>query len=423
MPTMDNQHNSHHTRRANRSSTNLNHLTLAPLTTRMPLDLDDADLPDLPPPPHTTSYLQGKSAPTTPRLLSRSPARSGSNPKGSRSRSDDRRASAPGLLAKKSKSAVHLPSGLTPADTNSSSGHHRRSGTGSRKFTKHGSLTPGAGGLRDREARRDSDWLLRAGALVSAETRESKGQSWLTTRESSTSLVALHATEADAAEAAWERDRAASRAASRASSRRGSIAALEEQMLGSPGPGSRLGSRSHSRVGLSKTPGERRGGGDYFHGVVLPHRGDIEEDEYLREGPDFINIDERLEGVVYGEDGEVEAEVEEEHQVRMLVRREKAAAAGGVSSWFGGVLGWPLFSVQESDEDWSGDEEDGEAADGEDEAEESRSQPVRRQSGERYLEGDGATLDSATQVPPPHSEQGGWQDAAWLLSVATKVIL
>src|SRR5688572_11239217 len=87
-----NQH-SHAARRKNRSSTNLNHLSLAPLTSKLPLNEDNE--PDLDPVPLTPSYLQGKSAPVTPRLLSRSPGRSTSR-------------AASTVRLPKSKSATHL---------------------------------------------------------------------------------------------------------------------------------------------------------------------------------------------------------------------------------------------------------------------------------------------------------------------------
>ncbi|KAL2290161.1 hypothetical protein FJTKL_00646 [Diaporthe vaccinii] len=72
-----NQHSSQG-RRKNRSSTNLNHLSLAPLTTKLPINDTEIMFTELNIHTYSTSYIQGKSAPTTPSLLSRSPRRANS---------------------------------------------------------------------------------------------------------------------------------------------------------------------------------------------------------------------------------------------------------------------------------------------------------------------------------------------------------
>ncbi|ETR99089.1 hypothetical protein M419DRAFT_124498, partial [Trichoderma reesei RUT C-30] len=151
-------------RRKNRSSTNVNHLSLAPLTTKLPLD-DDEAIADaaLSLPRPSTSYLQGKSAPATPRLL----ASSATNPR-SRSRSRNRTPSASGgAPIPKSKSSSHLAGA---------------------KRASHGAVTPRR---RHDEGGGDGDWLLRTGALMTFEAREFKGQSWLVSRQSSTSLTGI----------------------------------------------------------------------------------------------------------------------------------------------------------------------------------------------------------------------------------------
>ncbi len=224
---MDVAYNAHATRRKTRSTTNLNHLSLAPLTSKLPLT-DHDDLPDpLSAPSVSGSYLQGRSAPTTPRLLSRSaaPSRSGSHARGY---------STPRVALPKSKSATQL-----------AGSHGRRTS---------GAVSPNTRRRKDdtlllRDAS-DTDWLLRAGALISTETREYKGQSWLVSRESSTSLAGLK----DPEEEAVDRELARAREmASRNASRRGSVAALEEERNGSSPPHSRFGSRSQMI-----TPLERR---------------------------------------------------------------------------------------------------------------------------------------------------------------------
>ncbi|KAK5661444.1 hypothetical protein OQA88_11345 [Cercophora sp. LCS_1] len=354
-----NQH-SHAARRKSRSTTNLNHLSLAPLTSKLPIE--GGDEPDLDAVPLTPSYLQGKSAPVTPRLLSRSPGRSTSR-------------AASTVRLPKSKSATHLshPSSRPQKPISPTSKRH--------------SHNP-----RDRSTT-DSDWLLRAGALISSETRESKGQAWLISRASSTSLVGLR----DADDEAFDRELALERAVrSHGGSRRHSVS-QDDGDHGSP-PYSRYGSRTHSRAASRSrsqlmTPLEGRASADGYFPV-----GAVDEDIA---GPDFVNLDEALEA---GE--ELDTSLEDEAYVRRLVKKGN----GGVGTWFGSVLGVQLFSVEENS-----DESEGEESDGEVEEAPGRSESVRR------LEA--MTAVAEEKMPPPKEDAGGWHDAAWLLSVASKVLL
>ncbi|KAK7921136.1 hypothetical protein PG985_009158 [Apiospora marii] len=368
-------------RRKNRSSTNLNHLTLAPLTSKMPILDHDAlpdDLPDFVASPlhYNPSYLQGKSAPTTPRLLARSPARTGS-----RSRRSSLHAIQPDALPK-SKSTTQLVAG-------------RQSGT----------LSPTAKRRKDEHGlstydRKDSDWLLRAGALISTETRESKGQAWLTARFSSTSLTGLRDTE----EEVYKRELAREKElASRRGSRRGSFVGPEDALLSLTSPNSRLGSRSHSRVGsrtMLRTPLDRQ---QHDEGYFVHH--ELATADYVQ-GPDFVSLDEKLEAI------EVDTTRADEATVRRLVKRGSA----GVGSWMGNLIGFSLFSVEENDE------ESDDAEDDSSDVEEDESQLGRSPSAGHLEE---LSAASEPRIPPPKADEGAtsWQDAAWLLSVASKVLL
>ncbi|KAI8216847.1 hypothetical protein K4K53_009746 [Colletotrichum sp. SAR 10_77] len=364
-------------RRKNRSSTNLNHLSLAPFTSRLPMQDDDA-LPDhLTSPAHSTSYLQGKSAPTTPGLLTRSPARSNSHV---------RRASVSHAELTKSKSATHL----APA-ANDRKAHYRKSVSGT--------TSPTVRRRKDDFSARDpndSDWLLRTGALISNESREFKGQAWLVSRESSTSLTGIR----DAEDEAFERELARERElASRRGSRRGSLADMDGAYTHSARP-SRPGSRSASRAGTRSqmlTPMERHSDEGYF-----PRHHDSDE---LVPGPDFVNLDEKLEAFDF------DTTQDDEAAVRRLVKGERAGAA----SWVGNILGWPLFAVEENEEESDDEDMDGDFGHEIDEAQELRSWSARQF--------EGVPNAPEERIPPPKANEGGWQDAAWLLSVATKVLL
>jgi hypothetical protein len=367
---MDLSYNPHaeRTRRKNRSSTNLHHLSLAPLTVKLPLN-DDGTAPESAATPsyQSSSYLQGKSAPTTPRLLSRSPI-------GPRSHSHHRTPSAPGGPITKSKSSSHLVGARS-------------------KSIATGTVTPGR--RRDEianDAGNDSDWLLRTGALMTSEAREYKGQAWLVSRQSSTSLAGPRDVEDMAFEDELAREREAN---SRLASRRGSSALADDDA--SPHV-SRYASRSNSRSRSHPdvrsnflTPMERPGGEDSYFAGQEPIS-----------GPDFVNLDEKLEEL------ERDPSRDDEADVRRLVKRGQA----GSGSWISNVIGWSLFSVDEHDED-SDDPED-------ESLENSVTQHGRSDWPSRHFEGVSNLPDE--RLAPPKADEGGWQDAAWLLSVATKVM-
>ncbi|KAK3952166.1 hypothetical protein QBC32DRAFT_342043 [Pseudoneurospora amorphoporcata] len=467
-----NQH-SHAARRKNRSSTNLNHLSLAPLTSKLPIDNDDfleQYGQQFEPVPRTTSYLQGKSAPATPRLISHSP---GPHPARASTMTGtgmnhSRGKSAPAARLPKSKSTTHLGS---------------KSGAASPTHTRRSAAAVAADNERNL-----SDWLLRAGALISTETRESKGQSWLASRASSTSLTGLHNAEEEAFERELARERElllqntaangipgigsrnVSRNASRNASRRGSLVIttgnniIDDEYYTTSPIHSRLGSRSHSRTGsrtqLARTPNERHAlehSAGYFHHHGMYHHqqhhevGITEEDDEDTNGPgpDFVNIDEKLELAHYNqqqlllENDAAISMVEDEIAVRRLVKDRN------IGSWFGRVLGVQLFAVEEDDEEDSSDsdrdedddqhmayggsrqhsegqsteDDDGSTTETDSSSEGARRRPHDKQRREQRRFED-AQLSKLVdeKVPAPKEEGGTWHDAAWLLTVASKVI-
>lgn len=372
---MDLEYNPHaeRARRKNRSSTNINHLSLAPLTVKLPIDGEyEPALEGLGSlkASRNTSYIQGKSAPTTPRLLSHSPA-------GPRSRSHHRRTpSAPGVPV--SKSTTHLAS----IRSNGRQGTMTPGGTRRRRFDDH-----------ELRGGNDSDWLLRTGAIMTTESREFKGQSWLVSRQSSTSLAGMR----DDDDEAFERELALERdIASRRTSRRGSFATGDEDEYGSP-----LASRLNSRFGSrSQSVAGRRGG------AMTPLDRDVHEiypdSDQALSGPDFVNLDEKLEEL------ERDSPQDDEAAVRRLVRY----GHHGTGSWISNLMGWPLFSLEENDEDDEEDEDDSLA--------DAVSQGGRSAWSARHFEG--VSNAPEDNIPPPKADEGAWKDAAWLLSVATKVM-
>lgn len=353
---MDVAYNPHaeRSRRKNRSSTNVNHLSLAPLTSKMPLR-DAEALPDNA--VSVPSYITGKSAPTTPRFISHTPA----TPRTPRSRSHHRTPSAPDTSMTKSKSYSHLAHGKS------------RSGASTPRRRRDDALQAA------RNAN-DGDWMLRTGVVVSTEAREFKGQQWLVSRQSSTSLAAMRNPDDDPYEQELIRERDA---------RRGSSAFADDDTspVDSRRP-SRFASRAQSiaereRSSALQTP-SHYGGDSYFPEAIS--------------GPDFVNLDEKLEEL------ERDTDKDDEAAIRKLVRDGQT----GKGSWLTNMISFNIFNVDEdeSDEDSEDDEE----------AEQTRA------GMQTPRVGDGITMLPATEVPPPSKKEGAWNDAAWLLSVASKVM-
>lgn len=303
------------------------------------------------------------------------------------------------LSLPKSKSSTHLLPSRQPRSAVTTPG-----GTKLRKAVTRDELA-----LSEKD-RNDSDWLLRAGAAISSSTRESKGQTWLVSRASSTSLTAQNNDSDDELERELAKER---EQASRRNSRRGSVVGSFDAddefspvttrrslsfgpATGGSRPRSIYGSRGNSRRGSRAqlfTPmgGEREG---YFD------QRDFAHEEFIAE-PDFVDVEEE------GYENEDQAKSDE-----AVVRKLARASSLGLTGWVERMLGWSLFAVDEDGED------EGESVD--EKAEESE---LSSRTSRRTL--DGASDTPAGEVMPPlrDNEAGGWQDAAWLLSVATKVLL
>ncbi|KAJ5896118.1 uncharacterized protein N7473_005517 [Penicillium subrubescens] len=231
-----------------RSYPNLNHVSLAPLTPRFPID-DDIEPEDYfnsrhgnndnndghdhlasgARTPPRTSYLSSVSVPSTPPILSHS--RSSSRTRHARSKSSTRAA----LL-----SDTNLHSKQVALALHHHQASHKKQASASHPRRQFGDAA---------SSKSDAEWMLRAGIALASSTREEKGQSWLSKRESSTSLVDMSL------------DDATTPHSHRHHHRTKSGASLRKSRSGTSTPGgysrrssrSRGGSRRGSRAGLTMT--------------------------------------------------------------------------------------------------------------------------------------------------------------------------
>ncbi|KAF1814513.1 hypothetical protein P152DRAFT_456769 [Eremomyces bilateralis CBS 781.70] len=384
-----------------RSFPNLNHLSLAPLSSRFPIDDDDAPYdPTSPSFPPQASYIQGRSAPSTPGILSRSPSRH-SRTRRSQYLHEGHVVAQTGtaepdqiaLTKAKSSSAllfahpVAHKGGAAILTTDPAGRHHVRRHTGPRLL----------------RAGNDATWFYRAGLAIASETRESKGQSWLVSRESSTNMLGdnadpqrIHQGTSHHGLNGQGRTRFGDDEASPTTPKRWSPGSRPGSAPGSARisrRGSRAGSRLEMLTPMTRGPAPAGGDGDYFFGDSVT-------------GPDFV--DERvLQESLEQDDGDDEQDGRDEEEVARLARDQSANFGG----WVDRLMGWTLFEVEEDGDDNNSFEVSPPAADG---TGDQRQPP--------FAEGSDSKALPAADIAPP-GQDGGWRDAAWLLGVASKVIL
>ncbi|KAJ4333817.1 hypothetical protein N0V87_007293 [Didymella glomerata] len=369
------------TSHSRRSYPNLHNLSLAPLSSKYPLDASSPPTPDEQAPgtrTPRTSYIAQKSAPTTPGILGLSQSRSASR-NGRRyaydsyfiSERDDVR-DAGDIPKAKSTNTLHPGvSFAEPAGTLEHKRHHARKQTAPLplRMPLH----------RHHTSESNDEWLHRAGLVIAGETRDARGQGWLVRRESSTSLVSP----VDPAEQAQRDVRNIARLS-------GEPADIGDFPTFSPKM-SRAGSRLQSRSL------------------------DMDVEEAIE--PDFVEADQ-------------EGPDDEEEVARLA--RERGFGLGG---WMDALIGWTLFSVDEDGEVSSEEEEQQTSNLTKDEARLMREVEAKRRKMEREsiiaasavraqdkAGEDGGEVKIDVPKPPEGQEAGGWNDAAWLLSVASKAL-
>ncbi|PGH03783.1 hypothetical protein AJ79_07259 [Helicocarpus griseus UAMH5409] len=429
--------------RSRRSHTSLQHISLAPLTSRFPLDDDDGpdfdishshhDDSDFPrrytynPHPATTSYLASSSVPTTPPILS-----------------DSRNTSYTNLPKRKTMSNLTQIGDLNLNQINPGSRpHHRRA----KSYTHQPKLS-------NTSERQDSEWLLRAGLALSSSAREEKGQSWLVKRDSSTSLVS----DANPDNEHKRRSHHSHHSYSRRQRSGLSTPAVLSRRPSSSHPASRFG----SRIDLSMTAAgpavhdQETGVSDDAVGLVPDF-----VDENLRNEMASISswsfghantpsqrasrvVDDRTfgtpsrrssafdasfsESISEFSDSETDSEDEVDEDEMQRLTRQRGL---GLGSWVDRLVEWTLFSVEEEvpaavaeparhhrhvgdihHQSQAVELENNSNQEEEESETESDRTPVR----------DEEDIPTVLSIEGP-GEQGGWSDVGWFLRVAKSVAI
>ena len=184
--------------------------------------------------------------------------------------------------------------------------------------------------------------------------------------------------------------------------------------------GSRVGSRVHSA--RNSRQGSRVGSRPDLMLTAALRSSDVEEEHADLDGvmePDFINGGEESDG--------------DEVEVARLARQR----GFGLGGWVDRLIDWSLFSVKEDGEESDYDTDGHSECSSRTTVEESKLRKEvelkrRKMEREAIIEAAAVKTDlvhgpkvgeNVVEQQPPPNEGSTWQDAAWLLSVASKVLL
>ncbi|KAI7316268.1 hypothetical protein KC315_g10835 [Hortaea werneckii] len=439
--------------RPKRSTTNLANLRLAPLSTKFtddqPTNYTTAKSPyeehnDCTFARNHSSYLQGRSAPSTPGILSRSSSRKhlggGLSRRGSLYEDETPPYHYAGAAQNPTDQLrTDVGSGQIPKAKSDAAllSRQRLSGYGvplrRKQYTRSrtGTSTPTGRRTSAETAENDEDdnddWLTRTRASTHALLQEAKGQSWLATRDSSTSLAHLDSDADDIDDdEGYEEMAAASSSgntAATASQRQPNRLRIDPpspaaMRVRSPVWGSRYGSRSGSK----RT--SRRGSTTAFHTPMAGPPTSAGAESYFGDGdgefrgeqmePDFVDLPPQRKGGEQGGGGGGAAADENE------LARLTSEKSFGLGRLVDQIMGFNLFKVEEGQEstDDDNDEVDERERDELTDAASRLAAEAKRRREEK---------ERLTALPPAPRDvgeegQGGWQDAAWLLSVASKAL-
>nr|POF16394.1 hypothetical protein CFP56_23912 [Quercus suber] len=395
-----------------RSSTNLANLRLAPLSTRFAEPAPSSSQTNRRPrspldsPEFTrqhSTYLAGKSAPSTPGILSRSSSRTHLSGGGLSRRADlydeeDINANDPGgYIGHGSYERAEIGSGRIPKARSEATLSMKKSKQGTTSTSRpgyarsstsnapSGATTPRAS--RTKHSSVDEDWLTRTRVATGALLAESKGQSWYAARSATTNVAPMDSTDDDGDDDDNYEEMAAQ--AAREARATGSLSPTSVRASKERPWGSRYGSRSVSR----RT--SRRGS------VTTPRP---------LESLDLLSYFDSQ----FPDADESSADDEPEIEPYPL---------GGITGLVDRLMGFGLFASAADDRDDPTDHSEAERrAETAEQAKArmDRESRRRREEKERLV----AVKEAADIEAPVAADvaEGGWADVSYLLSVAAKAM-
>ncbi|KAK5171053.1 uncharacterized protein LTR77_004197 [Saxophila tyrrhenica] len=401
-----------------RSSTNLSNLRLAPLSSQYTPKTKDVrfgteDAGDGPFQRSHSSYLQGKSAPASPGILSRSSSRRQIHGLSRRSSIYDHEPAEAmnfeySSMVRDNVGAANLKvkGGRMPKAKSEAAllGHRNREGTLSPRENRvrhHSRQNTGTSGSRTPQAvrrpnRPQDDWIIRTGAAGNAIVQESKGQSWQSKLPSSTSLGHLQDSTDEDEDDGYEELAALSASTTGLQLADDELSPVQTR---SGVWGSRYGSRNGSR--LTSRRGSFTGSRTPLAPFTTLGQAEITSEDFPATAvePDFVDAEEDSEG------------------------QDETAGGEGKSYGLGGVvdriMNFNLFKVEEGYENT--DDEGGHASETDAEAAQRMVEESRRRKAEKDKLLNRSGAEGGEQGAAPADD--GWSDAAWLLSVASRFVL
>lgn len=384
-----------------------------------------------------SSYLSSSSVPGTPGVLSDSRS-------GSRAR-----------YHKRTKSSHKSETNLQRLASEKPRHRRGRSDIGVLISPATGRETGGASSSSRPTDRQDSEWLLRAGLALATSTREVKGQTWISKRESSTNLVADADREDNILAVSPSASRLVSRGGSRASRSGRSTPGAQSRRSSRSRGGSRRASR-HDLYMTASAPATATTGQE-TPGVQTPSAG---QELPL---PDFVDADIRAEMEALqmrryleaegknqeegSEDGEFSSSMGDddddsdsdddynndldEDEFQRLTRER----GFGLGSWIDHYIGWALFGIDEEYSSTAVPPPDATVASSSRQrisfntpapaAAEAVAEHTQQGNTELIDDEDdhGDTPDEPAAIIEKPGEQGGWADANWLFRLARRTLV
>nr|POE82270.1 hypothetical protein CFP56_67034 [Quercus suber] len=399
-----------------RSSTNLANLRLAPLSTRFaepaPSSSQNTRRPRSPldSPEFTrqhSTYLAGKSAPSTPGILSRSSSRThfsggGLSRRGELYDEKESEVTEPGeYFGHSTYERAEIGSGRISKARSEATLSMKKSKQGGRSSSRQGyarsstsnapsgTTTPRAS--RTKHSSVDEDWLTRTRVATGALLAESKGHSWYASRSAQVNVAPMDSTDDDDDDDNYEEMAAQ---AAREAQATGSLSPTSVRAPKERPWGSRYGSRSVSRR--------------------TSRRGSVTTPRPTMESQDLLSY---FDSQFPDQLAEGESSADDEPEISQY-------PLGGITGFVDRLMSFGLFNAADDRDDTTDHSEAERRAETSEQAKARMDRELRRkrEEKERLVAVKDDVVATTTPTAGSASDEGGWADVSYLLSVAAKAM-